>query len=257
MLFLIFALALLLISTATAAPVVLSMSEPTKVTVMMTSFITSTLTTLLLATAWPVQARQWSKPAAPVWTEPAAPVWSEPAVWPELATWAPVPTVTSYSWTDAVSYSYTDVPSSATATSSPSYSYETHRPAVSGPSMPRVSSLGSSSPLVFSLPSSPTLWSVETSTVVNARTTATQTSRWPPVCLVTRLLRLVQRKLRRLRPRVSLWCTLLLKMVSMLLLFTAITSYRLCPRESPFLRTVPACLFTCNLRTGPLVKFTM
>jgi hypothetical protein len=135
MLLLIFALAILLISTATAAPVVLSTSEPTKVTFMMTSFITSTLTPLQLATTWPVQARQWSKPAAPVWTEPAAPVWSESAIWTELTTWATVPTVTSYSWTDAVSYSYTDVPSSATATSSASYSYEeTHRPAVSGPS---------------------------------------------------------------------------------------------------------------------------
>jgi hypothetical protein len=135
MLFLIFAFALLLTSTASAAPIILSTSEPTKVTVMVTSFITSTLTPLQLATAWPdVQARQWSEPAAPVWTEPAVPVWSEPAVWTEPAnTWAPTPTVTSYSWTDAISYSYTGVPDSATATPTPSYSYEdTHRPAVSG-----------------------------------------------------------------------------------------------------------------------------
>jgi hypothetical protein len=102
---------------------------------MVTSPTTSTLTPLQLATAWPdVQPRQWSEPAAPVWTGPAAPVWSKPAVWTEPATWAPVPTITSYSWTDAISYSYTTT-TLATATPSPSYSYEeTHRPAVSSAS---------------------------------------------------------------------------------------------------------------------------
>jgi hypothetical protein len=93
------------------------------VTANITAISTTTPTALQLATAWPdMQARQEWQLSVPAWSE-SAPVWSEPAIWSEPAnTWAPAPTVTSYSYTDV-----------ATTTPTPTYSYEeTHRPAIDG-----------------------------------------------------------------------------------------------------------------------------
>ena len=117
------------VSVVCAAPVRLSLSitEPSKVTIMAASTIGSTKSASNSDSD--LQARQWEwTPSTPAWTEPAwtAPAWTQPA-WSDPAN-TPVPTAPL--WTPSPSYPYVEATVPA---STPTYSYdETHRPDPNG-----------------------------------------------------------------------------------------------------------------------------